>query len=341
MANLHAEKGEEASVRAVIAERYGGAEVLQIADRVCPEPGPNEVVVRVAASSLNIVDWVYMRGLPHMMRVAAGVRRPKQEQRGRDFAGTVEAIGTDVTDLAPGDEVFGLKAGAWAERIAVPRRQLVKKPASLSLDEASCLPIAGLTAIQAIRDHAAIKNGDRVLIIGASGGVGHFAIQFANWYGAEVTAVCSGRNREFVASLGAHRVIDYTGEDYTATGDTYDVIYDLVGSKRLGACLGLLTSEGQYVLGGGEFKNKLLGPIGRMVNLNLRKHFASQTLVSYQARVTQEELQSLARLIEAGAATPSIERRFPLDEVQEAMRHLASRRTRGKVVISFDSPRQR
>jgi NADPH:quinone reductase-like Zn-dependent oxidoreductase len=339
MANKHDEKGEGANVRAVIAKRYGGAEVLQIAERARPEPGPNEVVVRVAASSLNIVDWVYMRGLPRMMRVAAGVLRPKQEQRGRDFAGTVEAIGTDVRDLALGDEVFGLKAGAWAERIAVPRRQLVKKPANLSLDEASCLPIAGLTAIQAIRDHAAVKSGDRVLIIGSSGGVGHFAVQFARWYGADVTAVCSGRNRDFVTSLGAHRVIDYTEEDYTTRGDTYDVIYDLVGSKRLGACLALLTNEGRYVLGGGQFKNKLLGPIGRMMNLNLRKQFASQTLVSYQARVTQEELQSLASLIEAGAATPSIEKRFALDDVQDAMRHLASRRTRGKVVISVDSTR--
>ena len=216
----------------------------------------------------------------------------------------------------------------------------MKKPANLSLEEASCLPVAGLTAIQAIRDHAAVKRGERVLIIGASGGVGHFAVQFARWYGADVTAVCSGRNREFVTSLGAHRVIDYTEEDYAATGDTYDVVYDLVGSKRLGTCLALLTKEGRYVLGGGQFKRKLLGPMSRMVKLNLRKRFASQTLVSYQARVTQEELQSLASLIEAGAAAPSIEKTFPLDQIQEAMRHLATRRTRGKVVVLLEPTRQ-
>lgn len=323
------------SMRAIHAPRYGDAAVLQQVETPLPDLEPDMVLVQPLASSLNVADWVMMRGYPLIVRASTGLFRPRDPRTGKDVAGVVVAVGAEVKAYQPGDEVFGLVRGAWADYVRARPAQLARKPEGLGFPEASCLPVAGLTALQGIRDCAGVSPGERVLIIGASGGVGHLAVQIARSLGAQVTAVCSGRNAEFVRSLGAEDVIDYTQTDYTSTGARYDVIYDLVGSAPLSRVLKLLGSDGRYQLDGGQFRGPVLGPMRRNIRASLRNRFVPQKLGSHHAELRQEDLQALAFMAEAGTVRPQIEKRFGLDEVQQAMAHLASRRTRGKVVLEL------
>ncbi len=323
------------TMRAIHAARYGDHSVLAEATVSVPDLEPDMVLVRTRASSLNVADWVMMRGIPLLVRPSTGLFRPRDPRTGKDVAGTVVAVGADVTEFEPGDEVFGLVRGAWADYARARPAQLARIPAGVSHADAACLPVAGLTALQGIRDSARVTAGDRVLVIGASGGVGHFAVQIARSLGAHVTAVCSGRNVDFARLLGAEHVIDYTQTDYTSTGARYDVIYDLVGSAPLGRVLRLLSAGGRYQLDGGQFRGPILGPMGRNVRVSLRNRFVPQQLASHHAELKQEDLRTLGTMLSDESIRPHIEKRFTPAEVQQAMAHLATRRTRGKVILEL------
>lgn len=327
---------DTATMKAIVYRCYGPPDVLSFEDVEKPTPKDNEVLVKVHAAGVNPLDWHYMRGEPYLMRLGAGIGAPKDERMGVDFAGTVEAVGDMVTKFKPGDEVFGGRSGAFAEYVIIPDdRALVLKPANLSFEQAASVPIAAITALQALRDKGQLKSGQKVLINGASGGVGTFAVQIAKSFGAEVTGVCSTRNVEMVRSLGADHVFDYTKEDYTESGQQYDLIIDNVGNHSLSANRRVLDDEGTFVIIGGS-KGRWLGPLMRPVNALLLSPFVSQEFVMILATMDGDDLSILADLMQAGTVTPVIDRSYELDEVADAIRYSEEGHARGKIVIDLE-----
>jgi NADPH:quinone reductase-like Zn-dependent oxidoreductase len=323
-------------MKAIVQDTYGSAAVLETRDIARPEIGDEEALVRVRAAGVNPADWAIMSGLPYIARPVYGLRKPKNAVRGTDVAGTVEAVGAGVTRLQPGDEVFGWCSrlgGAFAEYAAVSEDALAPKPANLSFEEAAAVPMAGLVALQAIRDHGKVRAGQKVLINGASGGIGTFAVQIAKSLGAEVTGVCSTRNVELVRSIGADHVIDYTKEDFTQKDQRYDFILDNVANHSLSDLRRALTPTGTLVPNGGRFDNHWFASGGRVIRAHLLSRLVSQTLRPFLVSPKFEDLVVLKELVEAGKLAPVIDRTFPLAGVPEAIRYLEAGHARGKVVV--------
>ncbi|GAA2027232.1 NAD(P)-dependent alcohol dehydrogenase [Agromyces tropicus] len=330
-----AERAGAATMRAAIQYRYGPPSVLEMAELRRPSPGRGEVLVRVRAASLHPGDSYIMTGEPYVVRLAFGLRRPRHGIPGRDLAGVVAAVGTEVTALRPGDEVFGWStAGTLAEYACVPARNLVSTPAGLSVVAAAAVPTSATTALQALRDIANVRPGQSVLVTGASGGVGSFAVQIAKAFGAEVTAVCSARNVDLVRSLGADHVVDYTRTDFTRTGKRYDVILDNVEAQPLAAVRRALMPTGTLIPNSGH-GGRWLGPIGRVVDARLRSGFTRQRLKPFTSFGKRQDLLALAELLTAGKVTPVIDRTYALDDAADALRHVGAGHTRGKVVIAI------
>ncbi|MGW1610690.1 NAD(P)-dependent alcohol dehydrogenase [Streptomyces sp. NPDC002285] len=324
-------------MKAVIQDRYGSADVLEFRDIDRPVPATNEVLVRVHAASVNAYDWHFMRGDPLIGRGMMGLRRPKARVRGRDFAGTVEAVGAGVTGLEPGDEVYGEADGAFAEYVCARDSEVGPKPANLSFEQAAAIPLAGNTALIGLRDVARVQPGQTVLVNGASGGVGTFAVQLGKAYGAEVTAVCSTRNVDLVRSLGADRVVDYTLEDFTLGEKRYDVVLDLVGNRSLGEFRRVLTPTGTLILsGGGVYEGgSVVGPMALFLKRRLAAPFARpQQLLEISARQSRANLAALRELAESGRIAPVVERTYPLSEAAEALRYVEVKHARAKIVVT-------
>jgi NADPH:quinone reductase-like Zn-dependent oxidoreductase len=326
-------------MKAIVQDRYGPPDVLQLAEVDRPVPADNEVLVRVHAASVNALDWHVMRGDPYVARLSGGFgwRAPKARIRGRDVAGRVEAVGRAVTDVAPGDEVFGDAEGAFAEYVAVAPDRIAPKPANLTFEQAAAMPVAGTTALIGLRDVARLQPGQRILINGASGGVGTFAVQIAKDLGAEVAGVCRTRNVDLIRSLGADHVIDYTREDLARTGSRYDVVLDLVGNRSLADLRGVLKPSGALVLSGGGVSKggSLVGPLGLMIRAQAMSRFVRQRLVLLMVKVSRDSLVPLRELAESGAVTPVIDRTYPLADAASAIRYVESEHARAKVVITI------
>lgn len=323
-------------MKAIVYRCYGSADVLELADVEKPAPANDEILVKIRAASVNPLDWHYMRGSPYIMRLSSGLGAPTDTRLGVDFAGSVEAVGKDVTRFKPGDEVFGGRTGAFAEYVTVREdRAVVLKPADVTFEQAATAGIAGITALQALRDYGDIKPGQQVLINGASGGVGTFAVQIAKALGAEVTGVCSTRNVEMVRSIGADHVFDYKKEDYTQSGNQYDLIVDMVSNHSLSKNRKALGPEANLVMVGGPSGNwlkPLMGPLKAF----LLSPFVDQEIGMMLAEFNQEDLTMLGDLMQAGRVTPVIDRRYSLDEVPEAIRYSEEGHARGKIIISFE-----
>jgi NADPH:quinone reductase-like Zn-dependent oxidoreductase len=324
-------------VKAMVYTKYGPPDVLGSTEVEKPVPKDDEVLVKVRAASVNPADWHLLRGEPYIARLQLGLRRPKDKVLGCDVAGHIEAVGENVEMFRPGDGVFGSPFmhgfGAFAEYVSVPEDLLAPKPANISFEQAAAVPLAASTALQGLRDHGRIEPGHRVLIIGASGGVGTFAVQIAKYFGAEVTGVCSTRNVEMVRSLGADHVIDYTQEDFTQNGRKYDLIFQLAGTRSPLECRRALTSRGALVQISGDSDGRWIGPIDRIIKAIVLSPFVSQRMASFTVRPNKEDLRFLGRLIENGKLAPVIDRTYPLGETPEAIRYLEEGRARGKIVI--------
>ncbi|MFD5318132.1 NAD(P)-dependent alcohol dehydrogenase [Streptomyces sp. NPDC127098] len=325
-------------MKAVVQDRYGSPDVLEVRDVATPVPGDHEVLVRVRAASVNALDWHFMRGDPYVMRLGVGFRGPRVTVRGADFAGVVAAVGGAVEGLAPGDEVFGEAGvgGAFAEYACARDTAVELKPPSLTFEQAAAMPLAANTALVGLRDVARVRAGQRVLINGASGGVGTFAVQLAKAFGAEVTGVCRTRNVELVGSLGADHVVDYTREDFTRGERRYDVVLDLVGNRPLSALRRPLTPTGTLVLSGGGTSEggSLLGPMGLFLRRRLLNPFVGHRLVELPAKPSRANLVALRELVEAGRLTPVVDRTYPLEEAAEAIRYVEVEHARAKVVLT-------
>jgi NADPH:quinone reductase-like Zn-dependent oxidoreductase len=327
--------GKESRLKAITYRRYGGPEVLELHEVDEPAVKDDEVLVRVRAASANPRDWHFMRGLPYFMRLQFGLRQPKENGLGSDVAGQVEAVGREVTRFRPGDEVFAdVVTGGFAEYARASQDVVAPKPANLTFEQAAAVPLAALTALQGLRDHGRVQPGQRVLVVGASGGVGTFAVQLAKWLGADVTGVCSTRNVDMVRSLGADHVVDYTKEDFTRTGQKYDLILQLAGTRSPSDCRRALTSEGTLLLSSGESSGRWIGPVTRIVKAVALSPFVSQRLAPFLARRSRDDLQLLKELIEAGKLVPVIDRTYSLGDVPEAIRYLEQGHARGKVVVT-------
>jgi NADPH:quinone reductase-like Zn-dependent oxidoreductase len=326
-------------MKAVVYCDYGVAN-LKFQDVEKPAPADDQLLVKVRAASVNPLDWHYVEGTPFVMRaLAGGLRKPKDTQLGVDFAGTVEAVGKNVTKFKPGDEVFGGRTGAFADYVCVREsRAVALKPASITFEQAASVPIAAITALQALRDKGQIQAGQRVLINGASGGVGTFAVQIAKSYGAEVTGVCSTRNLDLVRSLGADHVIDYTKDDFTKTDQPYDVIIDNVGNRSLSECRRALRPKGILVLvgGGGANEQGIIGPMAKPIKAMLLSPFVSQKVGMILAELNHDDLAFLADLMQSGKLKPVIDRTYKLSDVPEAIKYVEQGHARGKVVITAD-----
>ena len=326
-------------MRAVVCDGYGAPEdVLRLAEVDEPAIGDDEVLVRVHAASVNPADWHIIRGDPYLARLSFGLRKPSVGVPGCDVAGQVEEAGRNVTTLRPGDEVFGSPFmhgfGAFAERASVSAGLLEPKPANLSFQQAAAVPLAACTALQGLRDHGRLESGQKVLIIGASGGVGTFAVQIAAALGAEVNGVCSTRNVDLVRSLGAARVVDYTTEDATAHGQSYDLILQVSGTHSPSDCRRALTSNGTLVSISGDSDGRWIGAVARLVKARLTSPFVRQKLTSFTVKPNRDDLRFLKQLIEADRMTPVIDRSYGLDEVPAALRYLEEGHARGKVVVT-------
>ena len=321
-------------MKAIVQHAYGSADVLHVEEIMRPVITDDEVLIRVRAASVNHADWVYTTGRPLIARLAFGLRKPKDSVRGRDVAGQVELVGRNVTRFRPGDEVYAeVDSGSFAEYTTVPEDLLAFKPANLTFEQAATVPLSARTALQGLRDGGRVQPGQKVLINGASGGVGTFAVQIAKTLGAEVTAVCSTRNAELVRSLGADHVVDYTLENFTTSGKRYDVILDLIGNHSLSACRRALSRKGTLVLSSGT-GGRVLGPMGRILRALALSPFISQDLRIFTAGRGRVALDELRDLIEAGLVTPAIDSTYPLRDTVEALRHFAEVHAHGKIVIS-------
>ncbi|HTL50668.1 MAG TPA: NAD(P)-dependent alcohol dehydrogenase [Steroidobacteraceae bacterium] len=322
-------------IKAIVYCDYGLADRLKLADIEKPVPEAGQILVKVRAAAANPLDWHYLRGTPYVMRLGAGLRRPSEIRLGVDYSGVVESVGPGVTRFKPGDEVFGARTGAFGEYVAARSEgSVVLKPPGISFEQAAAVPVAAITALQGLRV-AGVGPGARVLINGASGGVGTFAVQIAKAQGAIVTGVCSGRNVELVKSLGADAVIDYTKENYTTQGAKYDAIIDNVANNGILANRGALTPTGKYVLigGGGPDNGKWIGPLINPIKAMLISPFVKQDLDVLFAELSPADLELLGKLMRDGKVTPVIDRRYSLAETPEAIRYLETGRARGKVII--------
>src|SRR5215213_751494 len=333
-------------MKAIVRNTYGSPDVLELQEVEKPDFADDGVLVRVRAASVSRGDWYSLTGTPYVARMQVGLLKPKTNRLGVDFAGTVEAVGRDVTQFRPGDEVFGGRSsGAFAEyvcvRVAAPLSRrfqsfiVAPKPANLTFEQAAAVPVAALTALQGLRDKGQIQLGQQVLINGASGGVGTFAVQIAKALGAEVTAVCSTRNVELVRSLGADHVIDYTREDFTRSDRRYDVILDVAGSRRWRECKRVLKPEATIVLIGGPKTNRLLGPLMHVITVKIGAAGRSQKAVFFIAKLNARDLAALGELLDSGKVTPVIDRRYELSEIREAFRYLGEGHARGKIVVTL------
>jgi len=323
-------------MRAITYTEYGPPDVLQFREVGKPIPEDDEVLISIRAASVNPLDWHLMRGRPYIVRMQAGLRRPKATRLGVDVAGQVEAVGKNVTHFEPGDEVFGACKGAFAEYACASEGALVPKPPNVTFEQAAAAPVAALSALQGLRDKGRIRPGQRVLINGASGGVGTFAVQIAKSFGAEVTGVCSTRNVDMVGSIGANHVVDYTQEDFTKSERRYDLIFDSVGNHSLSETRRALTAEGTLVLAGGPDKGRWLGPLTGMLKAVVMSRFVSQKLLPFLAQLRKDDLIVVQQLLEAGRVAPVIDRSYPLRDVPAAIRYLEEGHARGKVVIRME-----
>jgi NADPH:quinone reductase-like Zn-dependent oxidoreductase len=321
-------------VKAIVQDRYGTSTVLENRQIDTPQIESRQVLIRVRAAGVNPADWAVMNGLPYIARPLYGLTRPKAAVRGTDVAGVVERIGPDVTRFRVGDEVFGSANGSHAEYATAEEDGLALKPTDLDFTQAATVPMAGLVALQALRDHADVRPGQRVLINGASGGIGTFAVQIAKALGAEVTAVCGTGNLDLVRSLGADHVVDYTEVDFTRTGETYDVILDNVGNHSLSQTRRALAPTGTLFSNGGQFGNRWTASAGRLAGAKLLAPFVSHTFPMFVVAHRHEDLTALADLIESGKVTPVIDRTFPLARAAEAIAHVGTGHSRGKVAIT-------
>ena len=325
-------------MKAAICTAYGSPDVVQIRDVEKPAPKDDEVLIRVRAASLNPADWHVKTGKPYLMRLMTGLHRPKDARLGSDVAGEIESVGRNVTEFKPGDEVFGSCHGAFAEYACALESALARKPENVTFEQAASVPIAAYTALQGLRDKGKVQPAQRVLIHGASGGVGTFAVQIAKWLGADVTAVCSTRNVDLVRSIGADRVIDYTQRDFTKDG-RYDVIFDLVGNHSLAAVRRVLNRKGIYI-GAGILGSSLsmIGMLTGLIATLVRSRFMSQQVVMFMARRSKDDLLLMHELLKTGKVRPVIDKCYSLSEVPEAIRHLEGKRARGKIVIVVREP---
>ena len=321
-------------MKAIVQDVYGSAEVLRLEDVDEPTIGDDEVLLRVEAAGVDPGVWHLMTGLPYMIRLGYGLRKPKVRVRGRDVAGRIAAAGKDVSEFRPGDEVFGICEGSFAERAAAGPKKLVPKPPNVTFEQAAVVPISGLTALQGLRDVAKVRPGQSVLVIGASGGVGTFAVQIAKAFGAEVTGVSSTGKLDLVRSIGADHVIDYTREDVVDGNRRYDVILDTGGRRSLSHVRRALAPRGTLVLVGGEGGGRWLGGFQRQLGAPFVSAVGSQRLRPLISKERKEDLLVLKDLLETGAIAPVVDQTYPLIEAPEAIRHLAEGRARGKVAIS-------
>jgi NADPH:quinone reductase-like Zn-dependent oxidoreductase len=320
-------------MKAIRYRRYGSPDVLTLEDVDQPAIDDDGVLVQVVATSANPLDWHFMRGQPYFMRMMSGLRRPKSGRPGVDVAGRVVAVGKNVAEFRPGDEVFGGCDGAFAEYVRGAEKNFVPKPARLTLEQAAAIPIAGCTALQALRDHGHVQSGQEVLINGAAGGVGSFAVQIAKAFGAQVTGVCSTRNVDAVRSIGADRVIDYSAEDFAREGTQYDLIIDTVGNRSLGDLRRALKPTGRVVIVGGG-GGRVLGPMGQILRARLLTKLGGQPMLTFFATINKKDLLVLSELTEAGKIVPLIDRTYSLRETAEAIRYLETGHARGKVLVT-------
>ena len=336
-------------MKAAVYNTYGSPDVVYIDDVARPVPGDNEVLIRVQAASVNPLDCV-TEGKPYSLRLMTGLRRPKTTRLGVDVAGCVEAAGRRVTELGPGDQVFGLclgdpgahgvaawlhGRGAFAEYACAHQQAVAAMPGNVTFQQAAAVPVAAITALQGLRDKGQVQPGQKVLINGAAGGVGMFAVQIARWLGAEVTGICSTRNVGLVQSIGADRVIDYTREDFTGSEQRYDVFFDLIGNHPVPACRRVLKPAGTYIAAGGPGSRWLIGLIARPAEVLAMSRFVSQKLVTYLARPDQKDLIAISELMAAGKITPVIDRHYALSDVRPAIQYLQAKHARGKVIVDL------
>jgi NADPH:quinone reductase-like Zn-dependent oxidoreductase len=323
-------------MRAIVYTTYGPPEVLQLAEAPKPAPANDGVLIKIHAASVNPLDWHFMRGTPYLVRIMAGLRRPKDTRLGVDMAGRVEAVGASVTQFKPGDEVYGTCKGAFAGYVCASENAVAPKPSNVTFEQAAAVPVAALTALQALRDKGRIQPGQKVLINGAAGGVGTFAVQIARSFGADVTGVCSARNVEMVRSIGANQAIDYTREDFTAGGRRYDLVLDMIGNHSLTECRRALTPEGTLVLVGGPDEGRWIGPLTGPLRAVALSRLVRQKLLPLLTHLNKNDLIVLRGLLEDGKVTPVVDRAYALREVPEAIRYLEEGHARGKVVITID-----
>ena len=322
------------TMRAAVARHYGGADVVAVENVSTPQAGKGQVLIQVEASSLNALDWHFLTGTPYFLRVIAGLRRPKRTIHGADVAGTVVAVGADVTSLHVGDRVFGESAGGGcAPYLATKAEHLVHIPIGVSSQAAGATPVAGTTALQGLSSHGGTRPGDHVLINGAAGGVGTFAVQIAKALGAEVTAVCSTRNVDMVERLGADHVIDYTTDDFVPGGARFDVMLDNVGNRSAADCISVLRPAGRYVAVSGPKENRWLGPVGHLIRTRFAFRHADATFHQFTASSTPEDLMFLGELLATGQVVPEIQRKVGLDGVADALDEIGSGHVRAKIVV--------
>jgi NADPH:quinone reductase-like Zn-dependent oxidoreductase len=323
-------------MKATVYTKYGAPDVVEIKDIEKPSPKADEVLIRIRATSVNPLDWHFMRGKPYVVRAMSGLTKPKITRLGVDVAGQVEAVGRKVTQFKPGDEVFGACRGAFAEYGCTLESSLVTKPRNVTFEQAGAVSVAGRTALQGLRDKGQIQAGQKVLVNGAAGGVGTFVVQIAKSFGAYVTGVCSTRNLDMVRSIGADRVIDYTHDDFAKSGQRYDIVFDCYANHSLFACRRVLIPKGIYIAIGGPSGPWMIGLLGRMVTGPVLSGLTSQKFVTFMAKSSKEDLRVLGELMEAGKVTPVIDRRYRLSEVPAAIRYLEEGHARGKVVITVE-----
>jgi NADPH:quinone reductase-like Zn-dependent oxidoreductase len=320
-------------MKAIVSERYGTPDTLELREVDMPVIETHQALVRVHATSINPAEWYRVHG-PWFVRPSSGLRKPKDARLGADLAGVVEAVGKDVKEVRPGDEVFGTSPASWAEYAPVREARLVRKPTNVSFEEAAAVPVAGITALQGLRDRGRVRPGQKVLINGASGGVGTYAVQIAKWLGADVTAVCSTRNVDQARSLGADRVIDYTKEDFTQRGERHDVMLDIAGSRPFSELRRVLTPKAIIVIAGARMSTKGMGPLSHIFGTRLAAVGRSQTVTNFLAKMTKEDLGVFQELLESGKVRSVIDRTYELSQLPDALRYLGEGHARGKIVIT-------
>jgi NADPH:quinone reductase-like Zn-dependent oxidoreductase len=322
-------------MKAAVRDRFGPPEVVELRDVEKPEPADDEVLVRIRAASLNMADWYDVNGRPYVGRVSMGFRKPKESRLGVDYAGTVEAIGKSVTQFQPGDEVFGARTGAFAEYVCAREdRAIVAKPANVTFEEGAAVPVAAITALQGLRDKGELQPGQNVLINGASGGVGTYAVQIAKALGAEVTAVCSTGNVELAPSLGADHVVDYTREDFTRREGRFDLMLDVAGSRSWSQCKRVLTPEATLVIVGGPKTNRLFGPLAHVIKVRMGALRSSRKIRFFIAKLIKPDMEVLRDYLEAGQIRSVIDRTYELSEIRDAFRYIGEGHARGKIVLT-------